>query len=220
MISKLREANILEAYEIYRNDGDINRILDSINDMYTIFSACHGKYHAMAVVSMTEYILTALGYNGRTIELGKIAALLHDIGNIAGRWKHAEKSAALAEVFLGGTVPFSAAEREMIIQAIADHSGGDNISSPIGAAVLMADKLDISKHRILPRAKRDHWHENLLKVEAVNLDITGKNITINCITAEGFCMEMLLSETGNFYKMPMKAAAYLGCSCRFLHTVK
>ena len=68
----------MDYYNLLYNATDINMVLDSINHVFdryykNMFSACHGRHHAMFVVEKTEYILKALSYNGRTVELGKVA---------------------------------------------------------------------------------------------------------------------------------------------------
>ena len=206
----------MDAYKNYCNDGDINKIIDTINEMHKgMFAACHGRYHAMFVVDMAEHILKSLSYDPRIIELGKIAALMHDIGNIAGRWNHARKSAALAAVFLDGSVDFSPEEKNMIVQAIEDHSTGKNISSAVGAALLIADKVDISKRRVLPSETIDAWHKNLLEIEDVDVHVSSKAIIINYITTEAFSKNLLVSEYTKGFSLPIKAANYLGCTCHF-----
>jgi len=206
----------MNAYEKYRTDGDINKIIDTINDMQKgIISACHGQYHAKFVVDMVEHILSALSYDERTIELSKIAALLHDIGSIAGRWNHARKSAALAAVFLDGPVHFLPEEKDMITQAIEDHSAGSNISSAAGAALLIADKVDISHKRVLPLETLDNWHKNLLEIKNVDVCVSDKAIVINYITSEEFSKLLHISGYAKGFDQPAKAAKFLGCTCHF-----
>jgi len=201
----------MNRYEKYHNCPDINKIIETINDMQSL-TGCHGRYHTMFVVSTLEYILQSLSYDARIIELGKIAALLHDIGSIAGRTNHAGKSAALASVFLD-TSDFYPTEKYMIIQAIEDHSEATNISSAIGAAVFIADKLDITKNRVLPLEEIDPWDKNLLEIEDVKIKIAGNSITIDYITTEAFSKEQLFSTYAGKIEMIVKAAAYLGCGC-------
>ncbi|MCL2499201.1 MAG: HD domain-containing protein [Defluviitaleaceae bacterium] len=204
-------------YKLYRNDKDINKILDNINTVYKdTLCCCHGKDHALFVVDKVEYILKSLSCDERTIELGKIAALLHDIGNIGGRWEHARKSVGLASVFLDNPPHILPEERELILQAIEDHSKAENISSAISAALLIADKMHISKQRILPLELMDSWHKNLLEVEEVKIKISNKNITINCVTTESFSKQLLLDEYPKALTIFDKAAAYLGCSYQLL----
>jgi HD superfamily phosphohydrolase YqeK len=206
----------MTAYNHYRNCTDINKILDNINPMLTpagMYTACHGRYHALFVVDAVETILHSLSYDARTIELGKIAAILHDVGNIAGRWNHARKSAALAAVLLDYPVNLLPAEKDMIIQAIADHSEGKMIASAVGAALLIADKIDVSKKRVLPVKDMDDWHRNLLEIEKVELIILDKEIIINYIITDFFSKDVFFGEYKKGFDLPAKAAAFLGCRC-------
>jgi len=167
------------AFQLLLNDPSLNDIIDDINDNMGLCS-CHGRYHAMYVVDTVEFILTSLSYDEHIIQLGKIAGLLHDIGNVGGKAGHAEKSAIMCVEFLDKTL-LSKADKNTIIQAIADHSDGDNIVSAVGAALLIADKSDVSKNRWLPDIAMDPWHEDLLEFVDVDIRITDKTITINYI---------------------------------------
>ncbi|MCL2528120.1 MAG: HD domain-containing protein [Defluviitaleaceae bacterium] len=206
----------MEAYNKYFNDSEINKILDNNNKLQNeVFTACHGRYHAMFTVGMVEHILGSLSYDTRTIELGKIAALMHDIGNIAGRQEHPRKGAALAAIFLDDPALILPAEKDIIVQAIQDHSKGKNIASPVGAALLIADKVDISYKRILPKANIDHWHKNLLEIRDVEVHVSDKVITINYITTDKFSKDLLISDYEKGFKLPVMAVEYLGCDCVF-----
>jgi len=201
------------------NATDITMIIDNINEMFNkvkkdMFSACHGRYHAMFVIDTVEYILKSLSYDSKTVEFGKIAALLHDIGNIAGRWNHARKSAVLTVVFLDGLENLTSEEKDIIIQAIEDHSDANNISSAIGAALFIADKTDISKRRILPVETIDVWSSNLLEIEDVNICVSDKTILINHITTEAFSKDILINGYAQQFNTLIKAAEYLGCTCQ------
>ena len=201
-------------YEKYCSDKDINKILDTVNDINKgIFTGCHGRYHVMFVVDMVEHILGSLSYDARTVELGKIAALMHDIGNVAGRRNHAQKSAALTAVFLGDSDDLALEEKNIIVQAIEDHSEGENISSAVGAALLIADKVDLSCKRILPVDNIDDWHKNLLEIRDVDVRVAGNEIIINYIVTDAFLAEALI---GKYTEVPVTAARYLGLACQIL----
>lgn len=209
----------MDAYEKYYNDRDINEIIDTNNEMLDkmtdgAFRMCHGRYHTMFVVDTVEYILKSLSYDARTIELGKIAALLHDIGCIAGRWNHARKSAALATVFLDEPIHLLPEEVKMIIQAIEDHSDGKCISSAAGAALLIADKMDFSKNRCLPLKSTDAEYINDLKIDNVDICVSDKSITVNCVSTESFSKDLFKS-TYTRYNVLMNASEYLGCAFHF-----
>ena len=206
-------------YEHLCNAGDINMVIDSINYMFdkfypNMFTACHGRYHAMFVVDKVEHILKSLSYDSRTIELGKVAALLHDTGMITGRWKHNRKSAVLSKVIFDGSDHLSAAEKEMLIQAIDDHSSGKNISSAVGAALLIADKIDYSKNRILPVEVLSESAKIQLEIEKADLNISEKSIIINFITTRDFAKGQFMKEYKKPYSLALKGAEYLGCTCQ------
>ena len=187
----------MTAYEYFLNNADINMILDSINGMHgniDLPPSCHGRGHAMFVVEKVEHVLKLFACDSRTIELGKIAALLHDTGNIAGRRNHTRKSAALAEIFLDGTDLLQSDEKSTIVQAIADHSDGKAISSAIGAALIIADKVDHVKRRIFPTGNLDPWHRNLLEIEDVEVSVSDGNLTVNFITTSAFSQKVYLSD--------------------------
>ena len=178
--------------------------------------ACHGKYHTCFVINTAEYILQSLSYSSKIVDLGKTAALLHDIGIIAGRKNHAQKSVALASVFLNDYSSILPDEKEMILQAVEDHSKGINISSAIGAALIIADKADISKNRLLPDKKLDAWHENLLNLRKVEINIANSAVFINFITSKDFSKPLFIEVHNKYISLPIKASSFLGCSCHFM----
>jgi len=192
-------------------------ILDNINKINKkkIF-ACHGRYHTYFVINTVEYILQSLSYSSKIVDFGKTAALLHDIGIIAGRKNHAKKSAVLASVFLNEYSSIFPDEKEMIIQAVDDHSKGINISSAIGAALIIADKTDISGKRLLHNKKLDAWHENLSNLRKVEINITNSVVAINFITTKEFSKPLFIEVHNKYISLPIKASSFLGCSCHFM----
>ena len=69
----------------------------------------HGFAHAGKVSEKAENILVLLEYPDRTVELGKIAAYMHDIGNCVNRNDHAQSGAVMAFQILN-KMDFSAEE--------------------------------------------------------------------------------------------------------------
>ena len=214
------EVKIMDYYNHLYNHNDINMILDNINETFNRFHKntfpwCHGRYHTMFVVDTVEYILKSLSYDARTVELGKIAALLHDIGMIAGRWEHGRKSAALSSVIFDGSDHLIPDEKQMLIQAIEDHSKGANISSAVGAALIIADKIDFSKRRILAVDITSDSLINCQKIENVKILISGDEISISTVTTDDFDKNLFVNEYKPRYKILEKAVEFLGCSCKF-----
>lgn len=60
----------------------------------------HSEAHATLVAERAAEILESLGYKKKQIELVKVAAYMHDIGNAINRSRHAEYGAILANDLL------------------------------------------------------------------------------------------------------------------------
>jgi len=200
----------MDTYEQFNND-DIFKILDSINTMWEYYVACHGKYHAKFVANTVEYILKSLSYDKKTIDLGKTAGLLHDIGCIVGRWNHASMSAAIVSVWLEST-PLSPEEKNMITQAIENHSRGKTYSSAIDAALYIADKIDVSKKRNLTPKPNHVRYNELSTIDNVKMYVKDKTITVDYITSD----ILHIDKNKSPYNSIAEAAKYLGCACRFI----
>lgn len=202
-------------YDLLNNDKELNNIIDSINKVNeNNLLACHGRYHSTFVINTIENLLTKLNFEEDIIELGKIAGLLHDIGTIEGKKGHAHRSSKICIHFLDKT-KLSQESKDIIIHAIEDHSNGNEINSPVGASLLLADKIDISKNRVLELGKQDRWHSNLLNIEETILTVENKNIIINYIVNDKFSREILLEEWKKGITIPIKASNYFGYNCIF-----
>ena len=80
----------------------------------------HSNRHIGIVSKRTGEILQKLGYDERTVELGKIAGYLHDIGNCINRVDHAHSGAILAYNILK-EMGMPAEDRTEIVMAIGNH---------------------------------------------------------------------------------------------------
>lgn len=109
----------------------------------------HSNRHIGIVSKRTGEILQKLGYDERTIELGKIAGYLHDIGNCVNRVDHAHTGAILAYNILK-EMGMPAEERTEIMMAIGNHDEGTGTAvSDISAALILADKSDVHRDRVV-----------------------------------------------------------------------
>ena len=108
----------------------------------------HSHRHIGIVSKRTGEILQKLGYDERTIELGKIAGYLHDIGNVINRTDHAHSGAILAyQILKGMNMPLE--EITEIISAIGNHDEKTGTAvSEISAALILADKSDAHRDRV------------------------------------------------------------------------
>ena len=108
----------------------------------------HSHRHIGIVSRRTGEILEKLGYDERTIELGKIAGYLHDIGNVINRTDHAHSGAILTyQILKDMNMPLE--EITEIISAIGNHDEKTGTAvSAISAALILADKSDAHRERV------------------------------------------------------------------------
>ncbi|MBQ8840079.1 MAG: HD domain-containing protein [Clostridia bacterium] len=108
----------------------------------------HGFAHVTLVAERAGKILQALGYDEKTIELAKISAFMHDIGNIVNRREHSQSGAVMAFRILDNLnlEPNDIAD---IVTAIGNHDEGTGEAvNPISASLIIADKTDVRRTRV------------------------------------------------------------------------
>ena len=136
-------------YNYIKQDEDIRTYIKNADAAveaqgYTEHSFAHVEKTAASV----EMILTELGYPPRQVELGKIAAYLHDIGNVINRIDHAQSSAVMAFRLLDN-LNMPAEEICAVISAIGNHD--EHTAQPLNAiasALIIADKTDVRRSRV------------------------------------------------------------------------
>ena len=134
----------------------------------------HSNRHIGIVSKRTGEILEKLGFDERTIELGKIAGYLHDIGNCVNRTDHAHSGAILAYNILK-EMGMPVEERTEIMMAIGNHdeSTGTAVSA-ISAALILADKSDVHRDRVI------NTNMSTFDVhDRVNYAVTNANLVID-----------------------------------------
>ena len=111
----------------------------------------HSQRHVSIVSHRAGKILEVLGYDEHTIELAKIAGYLHDIGNGVNRVDHAHSGAILAYNILKD-MGMDVKDRTEIMSAIGNHDEGTGTAvSAISAALILADKSDVHRDRVVNR---------------------------------------------------------------------
>ena len=108
----------------------------------------HSFSHVIHVAETAGYILETLGFDGRTVELAKIASYLHDIGNLVNRRDHSQSGAVMAWSILNdmGCDP---GEMATIVTAIGNHDEGTGVPvNAVAAAMILADKSDVRRSRV------------------------------------------------------------------------
>ena len=134
----------------------------------------HSFAHVTRVSEMAGYILSTLGYPERTVEVGKIAGYLHDIGNLVNRIDHSQSGAVMAFRILDH-MHLPAQEIAEIVTAIGNHDEGTGRPvSPMAAALILADKSDVRRSRV-----RNQDKSTFDIHDRVNYSVTKAELKIN-----------------------------------------
>ncbi len=108
----------------------------------------HSFAHVEKVAHSVEYILKTLSFSDHDIELGKIAAYLHDMGNLVNRVEHSQSGAIMAFRILD-KIGMDAEDIATVVTAIGNHDEGTGVPvNAIAAALILADKSDVRRSRV------------------------------------------------------------------------
>ena len=134
----------------------------------------HSFPHVEKVAHTSAMILETLGYDERTVELAKIASIMHDIGNVINRVDHAQSGAVMAFRLLDN-LSMPADEICSIISAIGNHdeSTGQPLDA-ISAAMIIGDKTDVRRSRV-----RNHDLLTFDIHDRVNYAVVKSNVRFN-----------------------------------------
>ena len=134
----------------------------------------HSFAHVGRVAEIAGYVLETMGYPERTVELGKIAGYLHDIGNLVNRVEHSQSGAVMAFRLLD-KMGFPPEEICTVVSAIGNHDEGTGVPvNPVAAALILADKSDVRRSRVRVTDMKDFdIHDR------VNYSVTKSELKIN-----------------------------------------
>ena len=168
----------------------------------------HGLGHYKRVAQFTKEILSQLKVDERTIELGMVAALLHDVGLVKG--DKIDRAIESSKIFMNylDKDDISKEEEETLKQAISDHSKGNNIKSIIGLALVLADKLDVTYQRTENSTIQDTMNKEIQKIKKVTIKITNGDLMINYTADDDFNLN-IFKEWPKAITIPYKASKYL-----------
>ena len=134
----------------------------------------HSFAHIGTVSLRVEYILSSLGFDDKEIELAKIAAYMHDIGNLINRNAHSQSGALMAFKILNdkGMPP---TDISTVVNAIGNHDEGTGVPlNPISAALIISDKSDVRRSRVRTcEACEPDIHDR------VNYSVTSSDLSID-----------------------------------------
>ncbi|MDO4701620.1 MAG: HD domain-containing protein [Erysipelotrichaceae bacterium] len=165
----------MKLLELVKKDSKIKAYIQKADESLSAIGYTeHSFAHVTRVSNDTIYVLKTLGYDEKQIELGGIAGYLHDIGNVVHRQQHAQTGAIMAFHILD-TLDFDAEDISDIISAIGNHDEGNaTCVSPIGAALILADKSDVRRSRV-----RNRHLETFDIHDRVNYAVTKSKLNVN-----------------------------------------
>lgn len=206
-------------FDVIKNNEEINTYIKMAdNYLAGIGYTEHAFNHVLRCVKVVEYILMSLNYDEHTIELGKIAAYMHDIGNVINRENHAQSGALMAFRILD-KLGMPTTDIATIVTAIGNHD--ESSAHPvnvISAALILADKTDVRRSRVRKGDIEYDIHDrvNFATIESrVHIDTTNKTITLRLKIDTSICSIMeyfeiflsrmnLCKKAANFFNLAFK----------------
>lgn len=179
-------------YKEIKENEEVLALIEKGNDTLGILGFTdHSEAHSALVAERAAFILERLGYKKKQVELTRIAAFLHDIGNSINRSRHAEYGAILANDILKG-YDINSKDRLAIVSAIAQHDASTGgATDVISAALIIADKTDVRRNRVRHKPKasfdiHDRVNYAVTKTDLV-VDKGKKQITLDLEIDEKIC---------------------------------
>lgn len=181
----------------------------------------HSFAHVGRCAKVAGDLLADLGHDPRSVELCRIAAFMHDIGNVVNRHNHAISGATMAFRILDkmGMPPQEVAA---VITAIGHHD--DSTAFPVNAlaaALILADKTDVRRSRVRNKdAATFDIHDRVnyaVEQSTVELDLEAKTFTLTLTINTQVCAVMDYFEIF-LQRMILcrKAASYLGLTFKLV----
>lgn len=208
-------------YEEILNNKDYLELVKNIENIKFINNGKwdweHGLGHYIRVANYVKKILSQLNSGSRDIDLGMATALLHDIGLSKcdiDKIDHGIKGSKIFRNYIMNT-NITEEESNVIEQSIIDHSNGNNISSLIGLALVLADKLDVTFHRTINLSIQDKMNKEIQKIRNVDIEINNNELIVKYTTTGDFDIN-ILNDWEKAITVPKKAANYLNKNFIFI----
>ena len=136
-------------FEKIKNDEAVRAYISAADESLKALGYTeHSFSHVVKVAEFAGEILSTLGYDEHTVELAKIAGVLHDIGNLVNRAEHSQSGAVMAFRILDN-MGMPACDIATIVTAIGNHDEGTGVPvNAVAAALILADKSDVRRSRV------------------------------------------------------------------------
>ena len=203
-------------YEDVKNSPEINVYIRQADaSLQALGFTEHSFAHVTRCAETAARILREMEADEHQIELARIAAYMHDIGNLMNRIDHAQSGAVMAFRILDkmGMPPEDIAQ---VCTAIGNHDESTAFPvNAVSAALILADKCDVRRSRVRSTADiRTDIHDRVnysVEKSAVAVDKAAKTITLILTIDTNVCPVMEYFEI--FMERMLlcrKAAAFFG----------
>lgn len=162
-------------YDSLRHDKDVKTYIERADAALGALGYTEHSYaHVGRVAHVAGNLLHDLGEDEKTVELARIAGLLHDIGNVVNRVDHSQSGALMAFRLLDHH-GMSAEDICTVITAIGNHDEGTGVPvDNVSAALILADKSDVRRTRV-----RNNDMSTFDIHDRVNFSVTNSDLTLN-----------------------------------------
>ena len=172
-------------YAEIKNNEDIREYIRRADEsLLALGFTEHSFAHVEKVAVGVEYILRTLDFSEHDIEIAKIAAYLHDIGNLVNRIEHSQSGAVMAFRILDN-LGMASADIATVVTAIGNHDEGTGVPvNNVAAALILADKSDVRRSRV-----RNSDISGFDIHDRVNYSVIASNLTVRKEERE-ICLEL------------------------------
>ncbi len=181
----------------------------------------HSFAHVLKVAETAGYILQTMGYSAHQVQLARVAAYLHDIGNLVNRVDHSQSGAVMAFRILD-KLNMPAEDIATVVTAIGNHDEGTGVPvDEVAAALILADKCDVRRSRVrnIDPATfdiHDRVNYSVIKSEPrINAERTQVWLTLDIDTRYGSIMDYFEIFLGRMI-LCRKAAEKLGLEFKLI----
>lgn len=209
-------------FEQVKNTKEIQTYIEKSDEILTAMGYTeHSFAHVNKCAKIAADLLNDMGYDARTVELARIAAYMHDIGNLLNRFDHAQSGAVMAFTLLH-KMRMPPEEIATIVSAIGHHDEGTAFPvNAVAAALILADKSDVRRTRVRnndPAGFDFDIHDRVnyaVEKSALNLKKTQREISLDLIIDTAICpvldyfeiflgRMMLCRRAANFFNLNFK----------------
>lgn len=163
--------------DILKDEVIINKLKEI--DANNTGKVLHGIKHAEGVIINVTKMCQLLNINDKDTNLLKMAALLHDIGQIYGNAKHCEKGYEFVNEYFKNKL--NKEDLNKISLAILHHHDKEEISSMslFNHILLICDKLDFGHSRINPFYLEKNPDDVACLIDRVDFEISENIFKVN-----------------------------------------